>query len=151
MILGLLTRCKYVRLFKMNKENLKKVGLKTTLPRLKILQLLEDNKNNHLSAEQIQRTLANDNQDIGLATVYRVLGQFEKAGLVIRHKFDEESFVYELDRGNHHDHMICVKCNVVVEFVDQNIEDRQKEIASQHGFIITEHKLNIFGFCNKCK
>ena len=135
----------------MSKENLKKAGLKSTIPRLRILQLLENDKNNHLSAEQIQNALSCDGHEISLATVYRVLGQFEEAGLVIRHKFGEDNFVYELDRGKHHDHLICVRCNTVIEFVDQIIEERQIALADKHGFLITDHKLNIFGLCQNCK
>ncbi len=131
-------------------EELKKVGLKTTLPRLKILQLLETNNQHHMSAEDIYKALLDVEEVIGLATIYRVLTQFETAGLVIRHHFDDNSSVFELNAGYHHDHLLCIKCGKVIEFVDNVIEEHQRTIAQQHGFEITDHCLYIYGYCAKC-
>ena len=150
MILCLSKRCKYGRLAGMGNEELKKARLKSTTPRLKILQLLENADNKHLSAEDIYQLLQEDSSDISLATIYRTLAQFESAGMVVKHKFSDDASVYELDRGEHHDHLICVRCNQVIEFVDDIIETRQDEIAQKHGFIITDHSLNIFGLCQGC-
>lgn len=136
----------------MSKDNdLKKAGLKITLPRLKILQILEKSKEHHLTAEDIYRMLIESDEDIGLATVYRVLTQFEEAGLVIRHHFEGDQSVFELDLGEHHDHLLCVKCHRVEEFVDEVIEKRQREIAKAAGYSITDHSLNIYGICGKCQ
>ena len=134
-----------------NDKDLKDAGLKITLPRLKILQILEKSKEHHLSAEDIYRHLLDSDEDIGLATVYRVLTQFEEAGLVTRHHFEGDQSVFELDRGEHHDHLLCVKCGRVEEFVDEIIEKRQQEIAKQAGYSITDHNLNIYGICGKCQ
>lgn len=134
-----------------NDSNLKKVGLKVTTPRLKILQLLDTTPEHHLSAEDIYRMLIESGEEIGLATVYRVLTQFEEAGLVVRHNFESGQSVFELDHGTHHDHLVCVKCNRVEEFIDEIIEKRQEEIAKNAGYTITDHSLNIYGICNKCK
>lgn len=131
--------------------NLKKAGLKITLPRIKILEILEQAKEHHLSAEDIYRILLDSNKEIGLATVYRVLTQFEEAGLVKRHHFEGGQSVFELDLGTHHDHLVCVKCARVEEFVDEVIEERQQEIAKQAGYQITDHSLNIYGICKKCQ
>ena len=133
-----------------NNEELKKAGLKVTLPRLKILKILENSKEHHLSAEDIYRFLVESDEDIGLATVYRVLTQFEEAGLVVRHNFESEQAVFEIDHGEHHDHLVCVKCGRVEEFVDLVIEKRQEEIARNAGYSITDHSLNIYGICKKC-
>lgn len=135
----------------MDNSDLKKAGLKITLPRMKILEILEQSKDHHLSAEDVYRILVEDNQDIGLATVYRVLTQFEEAGLVARHHFSEEHSVFELDHGEHHDHLVCVKCNKVKEFIDPVIEERQKHVANEAGYLITDHSLNIYGICAKCQ
>jgi Fur family transcriptional regulator, ferric uptake regulator len=132
-------------------NNLKKAGLKVTLPRLKILQILESSKERHLSAEDVYRVLSEASEDIGLATVYRVLTQFEEAGLVIRHNFEEEHAVFELDQGTHHDHLVCVKCGRVDEFTDSVIEKRQQEVAKEMGFSMTDHSLNIYGICRTCQ
>lgn len=132
-------------------SNLKKAGLKVTIPRLKILQLLDRTQGRHLSAEEIYRSLVESGEEIGLATVYRVLTQFEEAGLVIRHNFESGQSVFELDHGSHHDHLVCVKCNRVEEFVDELIEKRQEEIAKNAGYTITDHSLNIYGVCAQCK
>ncbi|HSW71706.1 MAG TPA: ferric iron uptake transcriptional regulator, partial [Gammaproteobacteria bacterium] len=112
----------------MKDTNLKKAGLKVTLPRLKILQILEDAKERHLSAEDVYRILTQAGEEIGLATVYRVLTQFQEAGLVIRHNFEEEHAVFELDHGEHHDHLVCVKCGRVDEFIDPIIEKRLNDV-----------------------
>lgn len=135
----------------MDNSNLKKVGLKITLPRTKILQILESSPDHHLSAEDIYRILLESGDDIGLATVYRVLTQFEEAKLVTRHHFAEGHSVFELDHGAHHDHLVCVKCGKVEEFVDPIIEDRQKAVASKAGYTITDHSLNIYGICPECQ
>jgi Fur family ferric uptake transcriptional regulator len=139
-----------------NKDNLelkelKKVGLKVTLPRLKILQILEKWNNRHVSAEEVYQALVESGDDVGLATVYRVLTQFEQAGLVMRHHFETGHAVFELDTGEHHDHIVCLKCGHVTEFVDEVIESRQNHIAKQHGFKITDHALNLYGICSKCQ
>lgn len=135
----------------MDNSNLKKAGLKVTLPRMKILQILEKEKEHHLSAEEMHRILSESGEEIGLATIYRVLTQFVEAGLVIRHNFAEGRSVFELDLGEHHDHLVCVKCGIVQEFVDSMIEERQRVVANQAGFTITDHQLNIYGICKKCK
>ncbi len=135
----------------MDNSNLKKAGLKITLPRLKILEILENAKEHHLSAEDIYNQLVVTGDVIGLATVYRVLTQFEEAGLVVRHHFEGGQSVFELDNGTHHDHLVCVKCGRVEEFVDSVIENRQQEIAKEAGFIITDHSLNIYGTCGGCQ
>jgi Fur family ferric uptake transcriptional regulator len=134
-----------------NNDELKKVGLKVTLPRLKILQILENAKAHHFSAEDLYRVLLESGDDIGLATVYRVLTQFEEAGLVMRHHFEGGQSVFELNQGAHHDHLVCVKCDAVEEFIDEVIEKRQEEIANQAGYSMTDHSLNIYGICAKCQ
>ncbi|HSP00208.1 MAG TPA: ferric iron uptake transcriptional regulator [Thioalkalivibrio sp.] len=133
----------------METQDLKKAGLKVTLPRMKILALLEVSDDRHLSAETIYRQLLEDGEEIGLATVYRVLTQFEAAGLVNRHHFEGNQAVFELERGRHHDHIICVNCGQVDEFMDSVIEERQKAIAEKHGFTIKDHALTIYGECSK--
>ncbi|HSW69033.1 MAG TPA: ferric iron uptake transcriptional regulator [Gammaproteobacteria bacterium] len=135
----------------MDNSNLKKAGLKITIPRVKILQILENAKLHHLSAEDVYRILLKSGEDIGLATVYRVLTQFEEAGLVIRHNFAEGHSVFELDYGRHHDHLVCVKCGRVEEFCDEVIEDRQRYVANKKGYTITDHSLNIYGICGVCQ
>src|SRR5262245_4407293 len=119
-----------------NNDELKKAGLKVTLPRLKILQILEKSAEHHLNAEDIYRMLLDSGEDIGLATVYRVLTQFEEAGLVVRHHFEGGQSVFEMNHGIHHDHLVCIKCGRVEEFVDNVIEKRQEEIAKQAGYTI---------------
>ena len=131
-------------------KDLKRAGLKATAPRLLILQLLAGTQAHHLSAEELYKKLLDSNEDVGLATVYRVLTQFEAAGLVRRHNFEGGKSVYELDNGQHHDHMVCVECNHVAEFVDHEIEQRQKTIAQQAGFTMTDHTLTIYGLCAQC-
>jgi Fur family ferric uptake transcriptional regulator len=132
-------------------QNLKQAGLKATLPRIKILEILESDKTRHMSAEEVYRSLLDAGQDVGLATVYRVLTQFENAGLVTRHHFDENHSVFELSQGEHHDHILCVKCGKVEEFVDEVIEARQKKIAEEAGFSMTDHCLYIYGVCRDCQ
>jgi Fur family transcriptional regulator, ferric uptake regulator len=134
----------------MTNKDLKQAGLKTTLPRVKILQILENPEKHHLSAEDIYHILVQLGEDVGLATVYRVLTQFAEAGLVIRHNFEGGHSVFELNQGEHHDHLVCVRCGLVEEFVDDLIERRQEEIAKQAGFEITDHSLNIYGVCANC-
>ena len=135
----------------MDNADLKRAGLKITLPRMKILEILENAKDHHLSAEDVYRILVDSDQDIGLATVYRVLTQFEEAGLVKRHHFSDEHSVFEIDHGEHHDHLVCVKCNSVKEFIDPVIEERQQFVAKEAGYVITDHSLNIYGICAKCQ
>jgi Fur family ferric uptake transcriptional regulator len=130
-------------------QDLKTAGLKVTLPRLRVLSVLESDPERHWSAEDVYRTLASAEADIGLATVYRVLTQFEAAGLVIRRRFDDGHAVFELDSGMHHDHIVCVDCGHIEEFVDPTIEERQHEIASSHGFDISDHSLVLYGVCNR--
>ena len=132
----------------MKNQDLKRAGLKITLPRMKILEILESSDKKHLSAEDIYRVLLNSGEEIGLATIYRVLTQFEGAGLVIRHHFETGQALFELERGKHHDHLICVKCGKIIEFVDESIEAKQKEIAAKNGFRISDHSLIIYGICD---
>ena len=132
----------------MENQDLRRAGLKVTLPRMKILEILESSSQPHLSAEDIYRILMDSDEDIGLATVYRVLTQFETAGLVIRHHFEGGQGVFELDRGKHHDHLICIKCGKIIEFMNADIEEQQHKIAEQEGFTITDHSLIIYGDCN---
>lgn len=134
------------------KSDLKDVGLKTTIPRVKILKVLENESDEkHLSAERIYNILLAENEEIGLATVYRVLTQFERAGLVIRHNFESDSSVFELNKGHHHDHIVCMKCGKVDEFFDSVVESRQQNIAIKLGYQLTDHSLNLYGFCSKCR
>jgi Fur family ferric uptake transcriptional regulator len=135
----------------MDKANLKKAGLKITTPRRKILDIMENAADHHLSAEDIYKSLLDSGEEIGLATVYRVLTQFEEAGLVVRHHFEGGQSVFELDHGTHHDHLVCVKCGKVEEFIDNMIEARQQEIAKTAGYQITDHSLNIYGICGDCQ
>ncbi|BBP03962.1 transcriptional repressor [Sulfuriferula plumbiphila] len=130
-------------------SDLKSIGLKATLPRLKILDLFEGSTKRHLSAEEVYRLLIAEDIDIGLATVYRVLTQFEQAGLLIRHHFDSDKAVYELNSGGHHDHLVCLQCGRVEEFFDEEIERRQKKVAAQRGFTIHDHSLHIYADCTK--
>lgn len=133
-----------------DQKDLKSAGLKATLPRLKILELFEKSEERHLSAEDVYKVLLNAGDDVGLATVYRVLTQFEDAGLLTRHHFESGKAVFELNEGEHHDHIVCVKCGKVEEFFDEEIERRQKEAAESHGFKMQEHSLMIYGICNDC-
>lgn len=131
--------------------DLKRAGLKATLPRLRILEILEGSPDRHVSAEDLYRALLTAGESIGLATIYRVLTQFEQAGLVIRHNFDSGSAVFELAASEHHDHLVCVRCGRVVEFVDETIEERQRMIAARNGFTMTDHSLIIYGMCPDCR
>ncbi len=136
----------------MSTKELKEAGLKATLPRLKILEILENSKEQrHMSAEEVYDLRRVQDEKIGLATIYRVLTQFEAAGLVTRHNFEGGHAVFELNEGQHHDHILCVKCGRVDEFVDETIEKRQQDIASEHGFAITDHSLTIYGICGDCQ
>ena len=132
-----------------NPSDLKNIGLKATLPRLRILDLFEQSNKRHMTAEEVYRLLTDDGQDIGLATVYRVLTQFEQAGLLMRHHFDSDKAVFELKQGDHHDHLVCLQCGKVEEFVDAEIEKRQHRIAKERGFAIKEHSLQIYADCIK--
>jgi len=130
-------------------SDLKTIGLKATLPRLRILELFEKSKVRHLSAEDVYKILLKEGTDTGLATVYRVLTQFEQAGLLIRHHFESGKAVFELNRGSHHDHLVCLQCGRVEEFVDTEIEKRQLKIAEERGFKIHDHSLHIYADCTK--
>jgi len=130
-------------------EELKSSGLKATLPRLRILKLFESATLRHMSADDIYRLLMQDGVDIGLATVYRVLTQFEQAGLLKRHHFEGGKAVFELNQGGHHDHLVCVQCGRVEEFYDAEIEKRQENIASERGFAIHAHSLYLYADCTK--
>jgi len=130
-------------------QDLRNAGLKVTLPRLKILEMLERSPTRHLSAEEIYRQLMETGDDIGLATVYRVLTQFETAGLVMRHHFEGGHAVFELERGHHHDHIVCVQCGHVDEFADETIEKRQREKAESLGYRLIEHSLIMYGECRR--
>ncbi|TIC83068.1 ferric iron uptake transcriptional regulator [Crenobacter intestini] len=132
-------------------SHLKDIGLKATGPRLTILELFENSETRHLSAEDIYRKLLSDEVDIGLATIYRVLTQFEQAGILVRHHFESGKAVYELNQGGHHDHMVCVGCGTVTEFFDPEIERLQERIAKQHGFAIQDHSLYLYGECAQCQ
>jgi len=130
-------------------EDLKSTGLKATLPRLKILELFQKSNLRHLSAEDIYRTVLEERSDIGLATVYRVLLQFEQAGLLKRSNFESGKSVYELNEGEHHDHLVCLDCGRVEEFFDAEIEDRQHKIAELKGFEIADHSLSLYAHCKQ--
>lgn len=132
-----------------NPEDLKSIGLKATFPRLKILELFEKSEVRHMTAEDVYRLLVNEGMDIGLATVYRVLTQFEQAGLLERHHFESGKAVFELNAGKHHDHLVCVNCGRVEEFYDAEIERRQAKIAKERGFAIQEHALYLYAECLK--
>ena len=133
-----------------NSKDLKDAGLKTTLPRLRILTILEEGKQRHFSAEDVYKALLDAGEEIAFATVYRVLTQFENAGLVLRHNFEGGRSVFELDRGEHHDHMVCIKCNKVTEFYDDEIEKRQKKAAKKYNFDLQDHSLYLYGLCSDC-
>lgn len=137
----------------METQDIRNAGLKVTLPRIKILEMLENRtlSDRHLTAEEVYKSLISEGEEIGLATVYRVLTQFEAAGLVKRHHFEGGNSIFELNRGDHHDHMVCVKCGRVEEFHDDMIEQRQREIARQKRFKLTEHSLCLYGVCADCE
>lgn len=130
----------------MSKENieLKKAGLKATLPRIRILEVLEQHKDDHLSAEDIYKELIKAGEDVGLATVYRVLTQFESAGMIMRHNFEEGRAIYEIMPDDHHDHMVCLESGKVIEFHDEIIEKRQEEIAKAHGYELVDHSMVLY-------
>jgi len=128
-------------------EELKRAGLKITLPRIKILTILQNPKNQHISAEDVYKLLLEQNEEIGLATVYRVLNQFDDAGIVTRHHFEGGKSVFELAHKKHHDHLVCLKCGNVVEFEDDVIEQRQSDIAKSHKIKLTNHSLYLYGEC----
>lgn len=130
-------------------QELRTSGLKVTLPRLKVLELFERTDKRHLSAEDIYQLLRDDGMEIGLATVYRVLTQFEQAQLLIRHHFEAGKAVFELNQGGHHDHLVCLQCGRVEEFIDPEIEKRQQAIAQKRGFAIHDHTLHIYADCTK--
>jgi len=132
---------------------LNNVGLKATLPRLKVLQVFHSHNVRHLSAEDVYRRISDDNGDVGLATIYRVLGQLTDVGILVRSVFDPESgkAVYELHQGQHHDHLICLECGRVDEFVDDVIEKRQKAVAESNGYALAQHQLALYGYCANCR
>ena len=132
-----------------NPADLKSSGLKATLPRLKILEIFQSSAVRHLSAEDVYKLLLAENLDVGLATVYRVLTQFEQAGLLSRNHFESGKAVFELNEGSHHDHLVCLDCGLVEEFFDQEIEKRQQRIAEERGFKLSEHALALYGTCMK--
>lgn len=132
-------------------QELRKAGLKVTLPRVKILQILESSDTKHLSAEDVYKALIDADEDVGLATVYRVLTQFESAGLVVRHHFEGGSSVFELTTLEHHDHIVCQSCGKVEEFFDELIEVQQEKIAKKYGFKITDHSMYLYGICKSCQ
>ena len=132
-----------------NPTDLKNIGLKATLPRLKILEIFQRSAVRHLTAEDVYRNLLSEELDIGLATVYRVLTQFEQAGLLSRSNFESGKAVFELNEGTHHDHLVCIDCGRVEEFFDPEIEKRQQKIAGERGFKLQEHALALYGACTK--
>lgn len=138
-----------------NPFDLKDLGLKATGPRLKILDLFiksaEAGKKRHMSAEEVYRSLVQEGEDVGLATVYRVLAQFENAGILARRTFDKDNALFELNDNHHHDHLICVNCGKVEEFVDPEIEEKQKEICAKHGYSLVHHSMSLYGLCAECQ
>ena len=132
-------------------KELKDAGLKITLPRIKILQVLENSSVQHVSAEDVYKMLIAADEEIGLATVYRVLTQFEQAGLVARHNFEGGHSVFELSKEDHHDHIVCQKCGKITEFSDEKIETRQSEVAKSLGYTLLDHNLNMYGLCPDCQ
>ncbi len=128
---------------------IKSTGLKVTVPRVKVLSIFETSKVRHLSAEDVYKLMLAEDMDIGLATVYRVLTQFEQAGILLRSNFESGKAVFELNEGSHHDHLVCLDCGRVEEFFDEKIEDRQKKIAEEKGFQLEEHALALYGHCTK--
>lgn len=135
----------------MQDNDIRNAGLKVTGPRVKILQILEKSANRHLSAEDLYRMLAESHHDVGLGTVYRVLTQFEAAGLVTRHHFEGGTAVFEINAGSHHDHIVCLGCGKVEEFTDEDIEERQAAVAKRLGYIISDHSLILYGRCPACR
>ena len=133
-----------------NIEELKSTGLKATLPRLKILDIFQNGSQRHMTAEDVFRVLLDERSDIGLATVYRVLTQFEQAGILIRSNFESGKAVYELNEGQHHDHFVCTSCGKVEEFYDAEIEKRQQSIAKSKGWVVHDHSMALYGQCAEC-
>ncbi|SFM83692.1 ferric iron uptake transcriptional regulator [Variovorax sp. OV329] len=131
-------------------EELKSTGLKATLPRLKILEIFQSGSQRHMTAEDVYRVLLNHHSDIGLATVYRVLTQFEQAGILERSHFESGKAVYELNEGTHHDHLVCTSCGKVEEFYDAEIEQRQQNIAKDKGWTLQDHAMSLYGLCGDC-
>lgn len=131
------------------RDHLKSLGLKATAPRKRILELFEASERKHLTAEDVYRILVSEDYDIGLATVYRVLMQFEQAGLLLRHRFDGDKAIFELNPGDHHDHLVCMKCGRVEEFYDSEIEARQRAVAAERGFAIRDHHLTLYVDCER--
>jgi len=132
----------------MDQSDIKEAGLKVTKPRIEILKLLETSEKQHFGAEEIYHELLSNGIKVGIATVYRVLTQFVAAGLIIKHNFEGDQCVFELDRGEHHDHMVDMKTGKIVEFHDEIIEERQRQIAKEHGFVLMEHSLTLYGEFN---
>ena len=132
-------------------SHLKDSGLKVTAPRLKILELFENKTDSHLSAEDIFRILIDEGFDIGLATVYRVLTQFEQAGILTKHHFETGKAAYELNKGDHHDHIVCIQCGNITEFFDEDLEKLQEKIAKNHGYSIIDHAMYLYGVCKDCQ
>jgi Fur family transcriptional regulator, ferric uptake regulator len=133
-----------------NIDELKSTGLKATLPRLKILEIFQKGTQRHMTAEDVFRVLLEERSDVGLATVYRVLTQFEQAGLLMRSNFESGKAVYELDQGQHHDHFVCTRCGKVEEFYDAEIEKRQQTIAKSKGWLVHDHAMALYGECAQC-
>jgi Fur family transcriptional regulator, ferric uptake regulator len=131
--------------------SLHNAGLKATLPRIRVLEVFRTSKTRHLSADDVFRNLMQHDNEVGLATVYRVLSQLEHAGLIERSAFSEDRAVYELNEGTHHDHLVCINCGRVDEFNDTTIEARQQAVAHQHGYVLTDHRLALYGLCPKCR
>jgi Fur family ferric uptake transcriptional regulator len=132
-----------------NIDELKSTGLKATLPRLKILEIFQQGRQRHMTAEDVFRILLDVRSDIGLATVYRVLTQFEQAGILSRSHFESGKAVYELNEGQHHDHLVCLDCGRVEEFYDAEIEKRQHDVATAKGFVIADHALSLYAHCSR--
>jgi Fur family ferric uptake transcriptional regulator len=135
----------------MTSEDLRRAGLKVTLPRLKIMKILENTEEKHLRAEDVYKILLAAGEEVGLATVYRVLTQFEAAGIVRRHHFDGNHALFELERGHHHDHVLCVHCGTVEEFMNEEIESLQQTVAEKLGYQLTDHSMTLYGLCAKCR
>lgn len=132
-------------------DQIKSCGLKVTGPRLKILNLFETRPDKHMSADDVYRIVLEEEMDIGVATVYRVLAQFEEAGILMRHHFESNKAVYELNGGIHHDHLLCLDCGKITEFFDEEIEDMQERIAKKNGYDIQDHSLYLYGICAECQ
>ncbi len=133
-------------------KELKQVGLKVTIPRVTILELLQkSDRNHHYTAEEVFTALRENGHDIGLATVYRVLSQFEQAGILVKHNFESGQAVFELETGDNHDHLICLKCNNIVEFTEKKLEIIHKEIAERNGYVLEDHSMVLYGICKDCQ